>query len=62
VFKDARFERLGDISVGHLYNLRHSAPYRAQRVVLSKTRLTFRTSADAFARNYRTEVVGVRRV
>jgi hypothetical protein len=42
VFKDARFERLGDISVGHLYNLRHSAPYRAQRVVLTKTRPTRR--------------------
>jgi transposase InsO family protein len=40
VFKDARFERLGDISVAHLYNLRHSAPYRAQRVVLTKTRPT----------------------
>ena len=38
VFKDARFERLGDISVGHLYNLRNSAAYRAQRVVLTKTR------------------------
>ena len=24
--RDARFERLGDISVGHLYNLRNSAP------------------------------------
>jgi transposase InsO family protein len=40
VFKDARFERLGSISVGHLYNLRNSAPYRAQRVVLNKTRPT----------------------
>ena len=40
VFKDARFERLGDISVGHLYNLRNSAAYRAQRVVLTKTRPT----------------------
>jgi transposase InsO family protein len=38
VFGDARFERLGSISVGHLYNLRNSAPYRAQRVVLTKTR------------------------
>jgi transposase InsO family protein len=38
VFADARFERLGSISVGHLYNLRHSAGYRAQRVVLTKTR------------------------
>ena len=38
VFKDARFERLGDLSVGHLYNLRASAGYRAQRVVLTKTR------------------------
>jgi transposase InsO family protein len=40
VFGDARFERLGSISVGHLYNLRNSAPYRAQRVVLTKTRPT----------------------
>ena len=40
VFADPRFERLGSISVGHLYNLRNSAPYRAQRVVLSKTRPT----------------------
>ena len=38
VFGDARFERLGSISIGHLYNLRNSAPYRAQRVVLTKTR------------------------
>ena len=37
VFGDTRFERLGSISVGHLYNLRNSAPYRAQRVVLTKT-------------------------
>ena len=29
VFKDARFQRLGDISVGHLYNLRNSAPCSA---------------------------------
>jgi transposase InsO family protein len=40
VFNDARFEQLGSISVGHLYNLRNSAPYRAQRVVLNKTRPT----------------------
>lgn len=38
VFGDARFERLGSISVAHLYNLRNSAGYRQQRVVLSKTR------------------------
>jgi transposase InsO family protein len=38
VFGDARFERLGSISVGHLYNLRGSAGYRKQRVVLTKTR------------------------
>ena len=42
VFKVAGFERLGDISVAHLYNLRNSAPYRAQRVVLTKTRPTRR--------------------
>lgn len=38
VFGDARFERLGSISVSHLYNLRNSAGYRAQRVVLTPTR------------------------
>lgn len=38
VFGDARFERLGSISVAHLYNLRKEAGYRAQRVVLTKTR------------------------
>lgn len=35
VFKVAGFERLGDISVAHLYNLRRSAGYRAQRVVVA---------------------------
>jgi transposase InsO family protein len=40
VFGDTRFERLGSISVGHLYNLRNGAPYRAERVVLTKTRPT----------------------
>jgi len=40
VFGDARFGRLGSISVGHLYNLRNSAGYRAQRVVLTQTRPT----------------------
>lgn len=38
VFGDARFERLGSISVAHLYNLRNSARYRAERVTLTKTR------------------------
>lgn len=38
VFRDARFERLGSISVAHLYNLRSSAGYREQRVVVTKTR------------------------
>jgi hypothetical protein len=33
VFGDARFVRQGSISVAHLYNLRTSAGYRAQRVV-----------------------------
>jgi transposase InsO family protein len=40
VFGDTRFERLGSISVGHLYNLRNGAPYRAQRVVLTRTQPT----------------------
>lgn len=35
---DARFERLGSIAVAHLYSLRSGCGYRAQRVVLSKTR------------------------
>ena len=38
VFGDARFERLGSISVAHLYNLRNDAGYREQRLVLTKTR------------------------
>jgi transposase InsO family protein len=38
VFGDARFARLGSISVAHLYNLRNGAGYREQRVVLTKTR------------------------
>lgn len=38
VFGDERFERLGSISVAHLYNLRNSDRYRAKRVVLTKTR------------------------
>lgn len=37
VFKVPGFERLGNISVAHLYNLRNSSGYRAQRVVLTKT-------------------------
>jgi len=40
VFGDARFARLGSISVAHLYNLRHSAGYRQQRMVHTKTRAT----------------------
>jgi transposase InsO family protein len=38
VFGDARFARLGSLSVGHLYNLRASSAYRQQRVVVTKTR------------------------
>jgi hypothetical protein len=40
VYGDTRFERLADISVGHLYNLRRSAVYRGRRVQVSKTRGT----------------------
>lgn len=40
VFGDTRLERLGSISVAHLYHLRRSAPYREQRVVQTKTRAT----------------------
>jgi len=45
VFGDERFERLGSISVGHLYNLRHSAGYRNQRVRQTKTQQTKRVQA-----------------
>jgi transposase InsO family protein len=38
VFGDARFARLGSISVAHLYNLRKAGGYREQRVVMTKTR------------------------
>jgi transposase InsO family protein len=44
VFGDARYERLAELSVGHLYNLRNSAGYRAQRVVLTKTQPTKTTA------------------
>ena len=43
VFGDERFVRLGSISVGHLYNLRNSAGYRNQRLVLTKTQATKNT-------------------
>jgi transposase InsO family protein len=42
VFKVPGFERLGDISVAHLYNLRRSVGYRNQRVLQTKTRPTKR--------------------
>jgi hypothetical protein len=42
VFGDTRFERLGSISVAHLYKLRNSAPYRAQRVVVGLARVAGR--------------------
>jgi transposase InsO family protein len=38
VHGDARFERLANLSVSHLYNLRHSVTYQNQRVSFTKTR------------------------
>lgn len=38
VFGDARFIRLKDISVAHLYNLRGSKPYKLRCLIISKTR------------------------
>lgn len=35
---DERYVRLANLSVSHLYNLRHSAAYKAQRIHLSPTR------------------------
>jgi len=43
VFGDERFVRLGSDLVGHLYNLRHSAGYRNQREVQTKTQPTKNT-------------------
>jgi hypothetical protein len=40
VYGDARYERLATISVSHLYNLRHSFRYNAERLVHTKTRPT----------------------
>src|SRR5665213_3302285 len=37
-FGDARYARLAELSVSHLYNLRASAGYRKQRLVWHKTR------------------------
>ncbi len=38
VHGDTRFERLANLSVSHLYNLRHSVTYQNQRVSFTKTR------------------------
>ncbi len=38
VYGDARYVRLATLSVSHLYNLRKSAGYRAQRLHVTKTR------------------------
>lgn len=38
VYGDPRYERLADLSVSHLYNLRKRADYQAQRVSFVKTR------------------------
>lgn len=40
VYGDARFVRLKKISVGHLYNLRASKPYKLRCLSISKTRPT----------------------
>lgn len=40
VFQDSAYQRLADISVAHLYNLRASAGYKRQRVLLDKTKPT----------------------
>ena len=38
LYGDARFARLAQISVSHLYNLRHTGRYGEQRIVRTKTR------------------------
>jgi transposase InsO family protein len=38
VYGDQRYERLSELSASHLYNLRKSTPYQAQRTTFTKTR------------------------
>ncbi|MDA0824653.1 MAG: integrase, partial [Proteobacteria bacterium] len=38
VFGDSRYERLAELSVAHLYNLRRTRTYTGQRVPVAKTR------------------------
>ena len=38
VYGDPRYERLADLSVSHLYNLRKRADHQARRVSFNKTR------------------------
>lgn len=38
VFSDTRFDRLANLSVSHLYNLRRSKTYQSERVSFTKTR------------------------
>jgi transposase InsO family protein len=38
VYGDQRYERLAELSASHLYNLRKSTPYQAQRTTFTKTR------------------------
>ena len=38
LYGDARYQRLKDISVAHLYNLRATQPYRRRVITLAKTR------------------------
>lgn len=40
IFQDPAYERLADISVAHLYNLRASVGYKRQRIFLDKTKPT----------------------
>lgn len=40
VFGNEQYQRLAALSVGHLYNLRHSAGYRRQRIAYTSTRPT----------------------
>lgn len=46
VFGETRYQRLGGISNGHLYNLRHSTAHRRQRGHYDKTRPTRVTIAE----------------
>lgn len=40
IYSDKRYERLANISISHLYNLRNSSSYKKRRIIFDKTKPT----------------------